>query len=78
MEVHTTPGERWEQAIPHHPDSETLIKMIGELDFSIGDHLCLKWGGDGDNGEWWMYLLDILIEEHGVEIKFPTPKRKKP
>lgn len=58
MSVH----ERWEQGIPHHPKSEEIVKAITEIDFENGDYFCFKYGGDGDNGEHLMYLLDIYFE----------------
>lgn len=52
--------QRWEQGIPHDPRSEALYKSIAEIDFKEGgDFFCFKSGGDGDNGEHLMYLLDI-------------------
>ena len=36
-------------------DVRALVKAVADLDFANGDSLCLKLGGDGDNGE-------ILIE----------------
>jgi hypothetical protein len=53
------PGERWEQGIDHDPRSKALFKSIRQLDLQYGDLFCFKAGGDGDNGEWLMYLLDI-------------------
>ena len=55
--------KRWEEDIPHHPKSKQLYKDIAELDFQYGnDYFCFKSGGDGDNGEHLMYLMDILFE----------------
>jgi len=57
-------GKRWEQGINHHPESYKLYKRIAELDLKHGDDFfCFKKGGDGDNGEHLMYLLDIYFEE---------------
>mgnify|MGYP003395604573 CR=1 FL=1 len=58
-----TPDERWEQGISHNPKSEALYKRIEELDYANGDTFCWKSGGDGDNGEQLMYLLDIIFEQ---------------
>ncbi len=56
-------GLRWELGIPHHPKSEALYQVLDELDFNLGDDtLSLTSGGDGDNGEHIMYLLDIYFE----------------
>jgi hypothetical protein len=32
-------------------DAEKLARAIADYDFEHGDLLCLKFGGDGDNGE---------------------------
>lgn len=61
-------GRRWEAGTPHHPKSIALGRRLGALDFENGDALCLKFGGDGDNGETLMYLLDIIFEQDE-----PTP-----
>lgn len=51
--------QRWEDGIPHDPRSVELYKHIEKLDFDeCNDSLCLKSGGDGDNGEHLMYLMD--------------------
>lgn len=56
--------KRWEQGIPHHPESITLFKRISDIDWKHGgDSLGWKSGGDGDNGESLMYALDIIFEE---------------
>jgi hypothetical protein len=57
-----TPEERWEQGVPHDPRSEKLVRAAAELDYQTGDGLHLKFGGDGDNGEHLMYLLDMYYE----------------
>lgn len=58
-----TIGERWEQGIPHDPRSEKIARGIAEIDFEeCGDYFGWKFGGDGDNGETLMYLLDVLFE----------------
>jgi len=63
MSVETDINKRWENGIQHLPESEELYKAIEELDFKYGsDFFCFKSGGDGDNGEHLMYLLDIYFE----------------
>ena len=58
--VETDIGKRWEKGIDHHPKSKKLYREIATLDFKYGgDRFCFKSGGDGDNGEHLMYLLDI-------------------
>jgi hypothetical protein len=65
MKIETDIGKRWEQDIPHHPLSIKLYDRIAQLDFENGDSFGFKSGGDGDNGETLMYLMDIYFEERG-------------
>ena len=59
-----TPTERWEQGIDHDPRSEKLVRAMAKIDFEVNDdELCIKMGGDGDNGETMMYLLDCYFAE---------------
>lgn len=58
-----TQGERWCTGVDHHPKSEALYKFISEKDFEDGDMFCFKQGGDGDNGESLMYLMDMYFEK---------------
>ena len=59
-----TPGERWEQGIDHDPRSEKLVRAMAKIDFDLcDDSLQINVGGDGDNGETMMYLLDYFFEE---------------
>jgi hypothetical protein len=55
--------DRWEKGIDHDQRSDRLARALGEIDFQVlGDSLCLKFGGDGDNGEQLLYALDIYFE----------------
>jgi hypothetical protein len=55
--------ERWEQGVDHDPRSEALFHAIAKIDRDLGgDAFWFTWGGDGDNGEHLMYLLDIYFE----------------
>ena len=58
-----TINERWEQGIPHDQRSEALARRLAKIDMANGDFFCWKFGGDGDNGEELLYLLDIYFEE---------------
>jgi len=62
--VETDINKRWEEGTPHHPKSVELVRALADMDFHFGnDYLDIKMGGDGDNGEHMMYLLDIYFEE---------------
>ena len=64
MSIELDIDKRWEQGIEHQEESEELYAEIADLDFTIGgDRFCFKSGGDGDNGEHLMYLLDIIFEK---------------
>jgi hypothetical protein len=66
--VETDITKRWEQGIPHHPKSIEVFGILEEMDWKYGgDHFCWKSGGDGDNGEFLMYLLDIHFEQKELE-----------
>lgn len=52
-------NRRWEEGISHDPRSRKLYEFISEYDFTyLGDSFGFKDGGDGDNGETLMYILD--------------------
>ena len=57
-------NKRWEKGIEHHTESIKLYDRLEDLDLYVGNDLfCFKSGGDGDNGEHLMFLLDIIFEE---------------
>jgi hypothetical protein len=62
--------DRWEEGIDNHEESIRLARLIGDVDFEhYSDSFCLKFGGDGDNGETLAYILDDLIDAGLIEIK---------
>lgn len=62
-------NKRWQEGIPHHPNSIELMNRISNIDFVwMDDYFCWKTGGDGDNGEAMMYLMDIAFEEKDKKI----------
>ncbi len=64
-----TINERWEQGVPHDPRSEAIARGIAEIDFNeCGDSFGFKFGGDGDNGETLMYLLDVYFERLDAKL----------
>jgi hypothetical protein len=74
MDYEKTPGveydinRRWEKGMYHHPKSEALMKRIADIDWHFNnDQFCWKTGGDGDNGESLMYLLDIIFSEDDLD-----------
>jgi len=58
-----TVQERYEAGTPHDPRSIAIYRAIEKLDLENGDVFCFKSGGDGDNGEHLMYLLDVYFQE---------------
>lgn len=60
MAVNTDINKRWEEGIPHDKRSIELYKSIAEIDYKYcGDSFQFSSGGDGDNGETLMYILDV-------------------
>ena len=71
-----TPEQRWEQGINHDPRSVALYKSIADIDYNIGDDVFgWKAGGDGDNGEELMYLLDVHFEREDVRQAAALPQQ---
>ena len=57
-------GERWKRGVPHDHRSIAVYKSIAKIDFEqCSDSFCFKDGGDGDNGETLMYLLDVHFQQ---------------
>lgn len=68
--VETNITKRWEQGIRHHPKSIEIFKAIEDNDYKYGgDYFCWKSGGDGDNGEHLMYLIDIYFEQQDEDLR---------
>ena len=60
--------QRWEDGIDHDPRSVELYKAIAKIDYEDGvDYFQFTCGGDGDNGEELMYILDIYFENKDKE-----------
>lgn len=63
MNIEKDINKRWEEGIDHHPKSEELFQVLAKIDIKYcNDYFCWKQGGDGDNGETFMYQLDIYFE----------------
>ena len=57
----------WESGAPHDPRALALAQAIAKIDYENGDdRFCLRFGGDGDNGEELAYLLDIFFAQGGT------------
>ena len=68
LEIETNITTRWEKGMDHHPKSIEIFKAIKDNDLKYGnDYFCWKSGGDGDNGEHLMYLLDIYFEQQDIQ-----------
>ena len=67
-----SPHQRWEEGDDHDPRSEEIYKFIADVDFKhCGDSFCFKSGGDGDNGETLMFILDCWF------ASLPQPQQVK-
>jgi len=62
MSTELSPEERWEDGIDHDQRSVDLYRSIAGIDATYDDFFNWKAGGDGDNGEFLMYILDIHFE----------------
>ncbi len=61
--INTSINDRWENGVPHHPRAEIWARRIAAADWLFADGCFdLKFGGDGDNGEFLLYILDILCD----------------
>ncbi|PLS19440.1 hypothetical protein CVD28_03215 [Bacillus sp. M6-12] len=63
-------NERWEEGIPHDKRSIEIFQFVKDYDFEFcNDFFCFKSGGDGDNGEHLMYLLDEFFANKDKEAE---------
>jgi len=63
-----TPGERWKQGVDHDPRSEEIIRALSDLDWQFYNGVFdIKVGGDGDDGENMMYLLDYWFANKDIK-----------
>lgn len=70
--VITDINQRWLNGTDHHPKSKIIFNAIKDNDWKYGnDYFCWKYGGDGDNGEHLMYLLDIYFETEDRKMTMP-------
>lgn len=76
--TNTTPtlAERMDRGMDHDPRSVDLFKFIETLDFEqCSDSFGFKSGGDGDNGETLMFLMDCYF---AAKDNVPTPSTDDP
>lgn len=74
MTIETNLTTRWKRGTPHHQKSKALMKSLADLDFTLGgDYFCFKMGGDGDNGEHLMYLMDVHFEREDAAASASQP-----
>lgn len=70
LKVETDINKRWEEGIEHHDMSDIVAEMISDVDWLYcDDSFGFKFGGDGDNGEFLKYLLDIIFDMVDAETK---------
>jgi len=74
-----THKDRWSEGIEHHPKSEELMRFIADHDFhDYEDYFCWKIGGDGDNGETLMYMMDAYFELMDILESVRSPESDLP
>lgn len=60
--------QRWEQGTEHHPEALQIFEMVQSGDFAFcNDYFDWRSGGDGDNGETFLYSLSIMLELRDAE-----------
>lgn len=69
-------NQRWEKGIPHDKRSREIYEFLQDYDFEYcNDFFCFKSGGDGDNGEHLMYLMDeYFANKDKVNVKTSRAK----
>lgn len=56
--------ERWENGVDHDNRSIEIYEAISKIDYEeCSDSFQFTCGGDGDNGETLMFLLDCYFED---------------
>lgn len=63
MATKTTLKQRLDEGMEHDPRTIKMYEFISQLDFNeANDAFGFSSGGDGDNGEHLMYLMDCYYE----------------
>ena len=60
--------ENYGMIVEHNSKSKEIYDFISEVDFVNGDAFCFKCGGDGDNGEMLMSLLDEYFKQKECKL----------
>lgn len=60
--IETNIEKRWERGMDHHPKSIEFAKHVHAVEMMSKNDFYLDFGGDGDNGETVLFLLDIFFE----------------
>lgn len=60
--------ENYGMSVEHNSKSKEIYDFISEVDFVNGDAFCFKCGGDGDNGEMLMSLLDEYFKQKECKL----------
>lgn len=60
--------ENYGMSVEHNLKSKEIYDFISEVDFVNGDAFCFKCGGDGDNGEMFMSLLDEYFKQKECKL----------
>ena len=59
-----------ELILSRDPRSEHLYRAIAKIDYEqFNDYFCFKAGGEGDNGEVLMDILDVYFRNYDKEYK---------
>ena len=65
--INTDITDRWQHE-EHRKDAKKLANEIETIDWMFADDsFNFKFGGDGDNGETLIYILDILLDLRDAE-----------
>ncbi len=62
LEKINSAGERWELGEDQSQEALIVAQAISRADSLDGGFLDFEFGGDGDNGEVLIYIIDMLIE----------------
>ena len=68
VKAHGPVKDKWSLGESHHPLSELLVRTMAIIGWDKFSHFDIRCGGDGDEGETMMFILDSYFEEfNGVD-----------